>query len=68
MAESSGEISNFSPEVTDLLFQTLADWNEQLKHSGIELPIVPIAKAEREKPSSTKPRNRGPRPTPSVSN
>jgi hypothetical protein len=31
MAESSGETSN-----SDELFETLADWNDQLKKSGID--------------------------------
>lgn len=70
MAESGGDISNFS-DASDLLFQTLADWNEQLKHSGIELPAVPaiaVVPRDADKPvKQPKPRNRGPRPAPSVS-
>jgi hypothetical protein len=33
MAESSDDSSN-------LLFQTLADWNHQLKHSGLDLEAL----------------------------
>lgn len=66
MAETPGESSNFSPDAADLLFQTLADWNEQLKHSGVELPAVPIAPAEAEPPAKPKARTRGYRPTPSA--
>jgi hypothetical protein len=66
MAETPGEISNFSPDATDFLFQTLADWNEQLKHSGVALPPVPVAPLEPKSPTKPKPRTRGFRPTPSA--
>ena len=45
MAESSDDSSN-------LLFQTLADWNYQLKHSGIE-PAALAAAASEAVPSSS---------------
>jgi hypothetical protein len=69
MAESSGESSNF-PDASDILFQTLADWNDQLKHAGIELPAVPVEQPRPDKPDKPpkpKPRTRGYRPTPSAS-
>lgn len=45
MAEGAGFSSNFPDGVSDLLFQTLADWNEQLKDAGFEFPAISFTKA-----------------------
>jgi hypothetical protein len=59
-SEPSSRLAESSDDSSNLLFQTLADWNHQLKHSGIDLESaadsgpdpVPPARRKAARPAS----------------